>query len=72
MLFDNWSVKVQGSEKGVKVLCHARFLFKNNICSTTFGLRRFLFFKTISPAFENTRSQGTDDAGVHKNVCAST
>ena len=21
MLFDNWSVKVQGSEKGVKVLC---------------------------------------------------
>ena len=26
----------------------------------------FFFFATMSPALENTHSQGTDDAGVHK------
>ena len=48
-----------------------RFLFKNNICCTVFGFKRFLFLEMISPAFENTLSQGTDEAGVHKYTSAS-
>lgn len=40
------------------------FLFKNNSFSTVNGLRWFLFFESISPALENTLSQGTKDVGV--------
>lgn len=47
------------------------FLFKNNICSTVFGFSRFLFLEITSPALENTLSQGTDEAGVHKYPIAS-
>ena len=47
------------------------FLFRNSSFSTVFGFKRFLFLDTTSPAFEKTRSQGTEDAGVHKNVSAS-
>ena len=43
------------------------FLFKKRRCSSVLAFRRFLFFEAISPAFENTRSHGTDEAGVHKN-----
>ena len=44
------------------------FLFRNSNCSTAFGVSRFLFFETTSPAFEKTLSQGTEEAGVHKNL----
>ena len=47
------------------------FYSDTNIFSTVFGLSRFLFLLTISPHFETTRSQGTDEAGVHKNCFAS-
>lgn len=33
--------------------------------STFSALRRFLFSDNISPAVENTRSDGTDVAGMH-------
>lgn len=32
------------------------------------GLRRFLFFDNISPALENTRSHGTDEADEEKSI----
>jgi len=48
-----------------------RFLFRYIIFSTVFGLKRFLFLLTISPHFENSRSQGTDEAGVHQHCFAS-
>ena len=44
------------------------FLFRNSNRSTAFGVSRFLFFETTSPAFEKTLSQGTEEAGVHKNL----
>ena len=54
-------VTLEGGAGGVMIL------FRNRICSKTFGLSLFLFFETTSPALEKTRSQGTEDAGVHKN-----
>ena len=49
--------------------------FKDIYLGTLFfpvlGLSRFLFLLTISPHFEKIRSDGTEDAGVHKNLFAS-
>lgn len=44
---------------------------RNSIFSTVFGFRRFLFLLTTSPAFEKTRSQGTDEAGIQSKSFAS-
>ena len=46
-----------------------RFLFKKMRCSKVLGFRRFRFLDGSSPAFEKTRSHGTDEAGgVHKHL----
>ncbi|MEQ2168364.1 hypothetical protein GOODEAATRI_013535 [Goodea atripinnis] len=46
------------------------FLFKKSNFCTVEGLKRFLFSETISPALENTLSQGTEEAGVTRNCLA--
>lgn len=46
------------------------FLFKNKMCSTMAGFRRFLFFDKISPVLEKILSHGTEDAGVQRNWMA--
>ncbi len=50
----------------VHVCVFHRFLFKNKIFSTVEGFRRLLFWLTISPAFENILSRGTEDAGTQR------
>lgn len=40
--------------------------YLNNNFSTLLGFRRFLILDRISPAFKNTLSHVTDEAGVHK------
>lgn len=57
----------ENDEEGIR----QTFLFRNINFSSVLGLRRVLFFDTTSPAFENTLSQGTDEAGVHKYLTAS-
>ena len=67
-------------EKGVKMICVTgqwmclcdpmRFYLKTIFVPPLLD-QTVPFLEIISPAFENTRSHGTDD-GVHKNVCAST
>jgi len=50
--------------------CFYWFLFRNNHFSTFVGLRWFIFLEIISPALENTLSQGTGNAGVLKKASA--
>ena len=47
-----------------------QFLFKNNIMSTCLGFNRHLLAETISPAFEKSRSEGTEVAGIAKYFLA--
>ena len=47
-----------------------KFVFKKINCSNVFALSLFLFLDASSPALENTRSHGTDEAGVQRNIRA--
>ena len=47
-------------------------LFRKIICSTVPGLSLFLFLLTTPLAFEKTRSQGTEEAGVQRVPRANT
>jgi len=49
---------------------YSKFLFKNRIISTFFGLIADLLAATTSPALENCLSDGTDVPGIHKYFLA--
>ena len=48
------------------------FLFKNNNAFTFFGFKLLRSLLTISPALENTLSEGVDVTGTHRKDFAIT